>query len=104
MTAGCACLAAECVPCIKANKLDVAANVLQDTSHSAAEEYDANSQLQSCEQLQSTEAEMQAQFLSDLAAMREEVEAAEKKLAAANAAADAVSQVPKYAPVMRNSA
>lgn len=67
--------------------------MLQDSSNFAGEEDSMSSQLQACEQLDSSEAELQAQFLSDLAAMREEVEAAEKKLAAATAAADAVSQV-----------
>lgn len=77
----------------EANRHPGGADALQGSSYPAAEEYDPSSTLQACEQLESTEAELQAQFLSDLAAMREEVEAAEKKLAAANAAVDAVSQV-----------
>lgn len=72
---------------------NVSMQVLQDASYPFAEERASDSELQACEQLKSTEAELQAQFLTDMAAMREEVEAAEKKLSAANAAVDAVSQV-----------
>ena len=73
--------------------INVSTWVLQDASYPFAEEHQSDSDVQACEQLGSTEAELQAQFLTDMAAMREEVEAAEKKLSAANAAVDAVSQV-----------